>query len=62
VEILSPSNTKLEMLEKVTLFLEAGAKEVWLVNEDGEFSIYDSQGERKKSGFMLDINKISISH
>jgi len=62
VEILSPSNTKSEMLEKVTLYLDSGAEEVWLVEEKGGISIYDYDGEKSKSKFIIDINTILLFH
>jgi Uma2 family endonuclease len=36
VEVVSPSNSKGEIEEKVRLYLEAGATEVWLCNPSGE--------------------------
>ena len=60
IEILSPSNTPNEMFEKTQLFLEAGAKEVWLVTEAGQITFYDSDGERTDSQFNIDIDKISL--
>ncbi len=32
IEVLSPSNTKLEMREKATLYLSTGAQEFWVVD------------------------------
>ncbi|NOQ63849.1 MAG: Uma2 family endonuclease [Methyloprofundus sp.] len=43
VEILSSSNTQKEMTEKRALYCAAGAKEVWLCNEQGEMSFFNSQ-------------------
>jgi Uma2 family endonuclease len=40
VEILSPSNSVEEMVEKCALYFEAGAKEVWLCGMDGEITFY----------------------
>ena len=54
VEIISLSNTREEMKEKVELFLEAGAKEVWLVTEDGQVTFYNHQGQQIRS--IYDIN------
>lgn len=45
VEIISPSNSKDEMNEKINLYLNQGAKEVWLCNQKGEISYYSQQGE-----------------
>jgi len=44
VEIVSPSNSRAEMLAKVRLFLEAGAEEVWLVNEGNGLEIQGTNG------------------
>jgi len=35
VEVLSPSNTPLEIREKIALYFEAGASEVWICDQDG---------------------------
>jgi Uma2 family endonuclease len=35
VEVLSPSNSAAEIAEKVTLYFAAGAREVWVCEEDG---------------------------
>ena len=43
VEIISTSNTKKEMAEKRQLYFEAGAKEVWLCNENGELSFFNAE-------------------
>jgi Uma2 family endonuclease len=37
VEILSPSNTKREIQEKISLYFESGAQEVWVCDEKGAF-------------------------
>ncbi len=42
VEILSPSNTGSEMEEKKALYFEAGAKEVWFCDEDGNMAFFTS--------------------
>jgi Uma2 family endonuclease len=44
VEIVSSSHSHPEMLLKVSLFLEAGAQEVWLVNETGGLEIHGMSG------------------
>jgi Uma2 family endonuclease len=38
VEVLSPSNTDAEIQEKVALYFDAGAREVWLCSESGGMS------------------------
>jgi Uma2 family endonuclease len=45
VEVKSPSNSVRALQEKVALFLEAGAKEVWLVHESGSIEFYDATGQ-----------------
>ncbi len=55
IEIISPSNTKEEMTDKVGLFLEAGAKEVWLISEDGLVTFYNQDGQKERSAFDVDL-------
>ncbi len=50
VEVISPSNSKGEMQEKVRLYLNQGAKEVWLCDQQGRVSYYSQAGELKTSG------------
>ena len=40
VEILSPSNTSEEISEKIALYFEAGAKEVWICDQNGTIEFY----------------------
>lgn len=49
VEIVSPSNTKAEMSEKIKLYLEQGAREVWLCSQKGKISYYSHDGKINKS-------------
>lgn len=49
VEIVSPSNSTVEMQEKIALYLEKGAAEVWLCNESGEISFFSAAGQIEKS-------------
>jgi Uma2 family endonuclease len=42
VEVLSPSNTDSEISEKKDLYFEAGAREVWLVGQDGAIEFFTS--------------------
>jgi hypothetical protein len=41
VEVLSPGNTEAEMREKMALYFDAGASEVWLCARDGAMSFFD---------------------
>ncbi len=58
VEIISPSNTQEEMLGKIKLFINAGAREVWLVTEDGNASYYDETGQISVSFYEVNLNKL----
>ena len=60
VEIISPSNTAEEMLEKTQLFIEAGAQEVWLVTESGDISFYNQEGQVDHSEFDIEIDKLTL--
>jgi len=40
VEVLSPGNTEAEIREKMTLYFDAGASEVWLCARDGAMSFF----------------------
>ncbi|GAB6140707.1 Uma2 family endonuclease [Methylosoma difficile] len=43
VEIISSSNTQKEMADKRQLYFEAGAKEVWMCDEQGGMSFFNAQ-------------------
>ena len=49
VEITSPSNSKGEIEEKVSLYLAQGAREVWVVSESGEYSYFSTGGKLSES-------------
>jgi Uma2 family endonuclease len=55
VEVLSPRNTAAEMAEKVAAYLAAGAREVWLVGEDGVPEIYTSTGQESVSALGFEL-------
>ncbi len=44
VEIVSPSNSTQEMLEKVSLYLESGAVEVWIVYSLERIEMFNRDG------------------
>jgi Uma2 family endonuclease len=46
VEVVSPGNTELEIQEKVALYFDAGAKEVWLCDENGDMRFLPSRAAR----------------
>ena len=45
VEIISPSNSKTEIADKVRLYLEQGAKEVWLCDLSGKIEMLSDLGD-----------------
>ena len=49
VEIVSPSNSKAEIENKVNLYLAKGAHEVWIVYEKGKVDTFTHTGEIKQS-------------
>lgn len=55
VEILSPRNRREEMRQKMALYYQAGAEEVWLCDEDGrmEFFVKSSPIPVLQSRFCL---------
>jgi Uma2 family endonuclease len=55
LEVLSPSNTDVEMREKVAAYLTAGAREVWLVAEDGAVEIRNQNGVQPSSAYDIEL-------
>ena len=51
VEVVSPSNSEAELRNKTAHFLSLGAREVWLVAEDGAVEIHTPVGSRDDSTF-----------
>jgi Uma2 family endonuclease len=58
IEVRSPSNSEEELNFKIRLYLEAGAKEVWIVLETGEARFFSSKGERAQSEYGLDTRPL----
>ncbi len=52
VEVKSPANSKAEMEEKIRLYLEKGALEVWIVDLNGKVGFYSHTGKIKKSNLV----------
>jgi len=46
VEVMSPSNTEAEIEEKMALYFDAGAKEVWLCSQDGTIRFFAEVASR----------------
>lgn len=49
IEIVSPSNSPNEMIEKRDLYLAMGAREVWVCQESGSVTFFGDQGEQSTS-------------
>lgn len=49
VEVKSPANSKAEMEEKIRLYLEKGALEVWIIDESAKINAYTHTGKMKNS-------------
>ena len=56
VEIKSPSNSRGEMDEKIRLYLEKGAQEVWIVDLKGKTEFYSHIGKIKKSKLVKNFS------
>ena len=56
VEVISPSNSGRQMQEKMALYFQRGAKECWLVTEDGQVRFFGSEGERQESSFGVKVS------
>lgn len=52
IEVVSPSNAKEEMANKVRWYLQAGAKKVWIVWENGVIDYYDVSGRSTQSTYV----------
>lgn len=53
IEIVSPSNSKEEMINKAQLYLQAGAEEVWIVWESGIVDYYGKMGLLAESAYDI---------
>lgn len=55
IEVISPSNSFVEMKRKMVLYFKAGTKEVWLVDFNGKARIFNEIKELEKSNFDIDV-------
>jgi Uma2 family endonuclease len=53
VEVLSPSNTEAEIQEKMKLYFDAGAKEVWVCSVSGSMKFFGTGAPESLSGSVL---------
>ena len=58
IEIVSPSNSKAEIIGKVELYLAKGAQEVWVIYEGGKIVTYSHVGEIEHSALASDAQKL----
>jgi len=56
VEVKSPANSKAEMDEKIRLYLEKGALEVWIVDEYAKVNFYTHTGKIETSKLVKNFN------
>lgn len=55
IEVVSPSNSREEMVNKARLYLQSGAHEVWVVWENGAIDYYGAAGKLEKSAFDISV-------
>ena len=55
IEIVSPSNSQREMMEKIDLYLAKGAQEVWLCDNNGNITIYTPKGMIQGSNLITEF-------
>jgi len=48
VEVVSPANSSREMSEKKALYFDAGAREVWLCQDDGNLEFFAASAPEEK--------------
>jgi Uma2 family endonuclease len=53
VEIVSPSNSKIEINQKIDLYLAKGAHEVWIVYDLNTIEFYTHAGKIDSSKFVV---------
>lgn len=57
IELVSPSNSRKELHEKIAAYLAAGAKEVWLVYPQSKrFEFHGTAGLLERSAFTPDLS------
>ncbi|MGB6222978.1 Uma2 family endonuclease [Haloferula sp.] len=60
VEVISPRNSENEMREKMALYFDAGATEVWLCDDDGSLRFFSSPGGQIKNSVLVPDFPFSI--
>lgn len=57
VEVVSPGNTKKEMLEKKQCYFATGAQEFWICDDAGAMTFFDPRGKLKRSKLVPNFPK-----
>jgi len=60
VEVMSPSNSWQEMLDKMPLYFGVGAREVWVVDTDGHIAFFGPGNERLSGSRLIPAAPRSI--
>lgn len=55
VEIAPPSNSDRELTDKIALYFQRGAKEVWICNSFGNLAFHSSEGKLSASALIPDF-------
>ena len=55
VEVLSPSNFDIEIREKTRAYVAAGAAEVWIIDEEGAWHVFNAAGEQSGTKFSVEL-------
>ena len=58
VEVLSPTTTRAEIGEKVAAYLAAGAREVWVVGDDGVAEVHTGSGRVAASELGFELPRV----
>jgi Uma2 family endonuclease len=53
VEVISPRNREAEMLEKMALYFDAGASEVWLCEESGAMRFFVAEDQPGNASVLM---------
>jgi Uma2 family endonuclease len=61
VEIVSPSNSKIELAEKVQLYLGKGAQEVWIAYENGKMETFSQAGQIPVSRLAPKVQEAAVT-
>ena len=55
IEVMSPSNSTVEMADKAALYFAHGAREVWILEETVRVRFYDPRGSIARSAIVPDF-------